>query len=309
MTITWKGSPNFDSNRTPIDRIVIHWFGVGTLEGANTMFQKAGGTSAHYGISDDRVWQWVKEEHVAYHAGNYAMNQRSIGIEHDANPEKPLSEASYQTSATLIREICNRYNIIPNRQTIIKHSEVKATQCPGTIDLDKLIALVKGNMSQVTLDSAKFEELVNKSSRLDEFTKAGYTSPAEIQKQFDDYKKALQDKQAVIDVLEIKADELRKTLNGLIASCAKALNTVQEVEQIKGSLLLVEKQLDDLDDLQRNYGELQLHSAKQVEDLNVEITRLQEIIKQQGYLEGLTDYEFIRQILKDLVRRLKAFIK
>jgi septal ring factor EnvC (AmiA/AmiB activator) len=176
----------------------------------------------------------------------------------------------------------------------------------GYIDFTNLL---KGNMNQVTLDSATFEKLVTNSSRYDEFTKAGYTSPAEIQKQFDDYKKAIEDKNNLIDVLEVKADEIRKTLNSLITACAKALNTVQEVEQVKGALLLVEKQLDDLDDLQRNYGELQLHSAKQVEDLNVEIARLQEIIKQQGYLEGLTDYDFIRQILKDLVRRLKAFIK
>jgi hypothetical protein len=147
MTITWKGSPNYDTNRKPIDRVVIHWFGMGTLEGAHSMFQKAGGTSAHYGISDSRVWQWVKEEHVAYHAGNYAMNQRSIGIEHDANPDKQLSETSYKTSAKLIADICKRYKIEPNRQNIIKHSEVKATACPGSIDLDKLIALVKGNMS------------------------------------------------------------------------------------------------------------------------------------------------------------------
>jgi hypothetical protein len=35
MTITWKGSPNRDTNRKPIDRVVIHWLGVGTLDPAN----------------------------------------------------------------------------------------------------------------------------------------------------------------------------------------------------------------------------------------------------------------------------------
>lgn len=149
ITPIWKGSPNFDTLRKPIDRIVIHWFGMGTLEGASANFQKPNGTSAHFGISDDRVWQWVKEENVAYHAGNYAMNQRSIGIEHDANPDKPLSEKSYETSASIIADLCKRYTIPLDRTHIIKHSEVKATQCPGTIDLDKLIALAKG-MSMVT---------------------------------------------------------------------------------------------------------------------------------------------------------------
>ena len=32
MDITFKGSPNYDSNRKKIDRIVVHWFGVCTLE-------------------------------------------------------------------------------------------------------------------------------------------------------------------------------------------------------------------------------------------------------------------------------------
>lgn len=150
MSIIWKGSPNFDNNRKPITMIVIHWFGMGTLEGASATFQKKPGTSAHYGISDNRVWQWVKEEHVAYHAGNYSVNQKSIGIEHDANPDKKLSEASYQTSGNLVADICKRYNIPLDRKHIIKHSEVpRATRCCGTIDIDKIISIAKGeNMSE-----------------------------------------------------------------------------------------------------------------------------------------------------------------
>lgn len=145
MTITWKGSPNYDSNRTDISVIVIHWFGMGTLSGADATFQKQNGTSAHYAVSDTTIHQYVKEEHVAYHAGNYTVNQKSIGIEHDANPDKPLSESSYQTSGKLIAEICARHNIPLDRQHIIKHSEVpRATQCSGTIDLDKLIKIAKG---------------------------------------------------------------------------------------------------------------------------------------------------------------------
>lgn len=142
MDIVWKGSPNYDTNRKPIDRVVIHWFGGGTLESANSRFQNAANqVSAHYGISNSTVWQWVKEEHVAYHAGNYAMNQRSVGIEHDANPDKPLSEESYATSAALVRQICLKYNIPMDREHIIAHKEIKATQCPGTINLDRIISM------------------------------------------------------------------------------------------------------------------------------------------------------------------------
>lgn len=145
MTIKWIGSPNFDTNRKPIDRVVIHWM-AGTLAGTDAQFQKkTPGSSAHYGIEDRNIHQYVKEENVAYHAGNYAMNQRSIGIEHSAAPDRLASEETYQTSAELVADICKRYSIPLDRTHILKHSEIKPTQCPGTIDLDKIIQLAKGN--------------------------------------------------------------------------------------------------------------------------------------------------------------------
>lgn len=145
MTIKWVGSPNFDTNRKPIDRLVIHWMS-GTLAGTDAQFQKkTPSTSAHYGIEDRNIHQYVKEENVAYQAGNYAINQRSIGIEHSAAPNRPASEETYQTSAELVADICKRYSIPLDRTHILKHSEIKATQCPGTIDLDKIIQLAKGN--------------------------------------------------------------------------------------------------------------------------------------------------------------------
>src|SRR3990167_417454 len=149
MNITWKGSPNKDANRKPIDRIVIHWFGIGTLESANARFQNASSkVSAHYGISNKTIYQWVKEDEVAYHAGNYAMNQRSIGIEHDATSQDDASphnasEDTYKTSAELVKDICNRHSIPIDREHIIGHKEVSATQCPGTLDIDRIIAMAK----------------------------------------------------------------------------------------------------------------------------------------------------------------------
>lgn len=152
MNIKWVGSPNYDTNRKPIDRVVIHWFGVGKQTGADAQFQKTasqgGGTSAHYSVEDDSVHQYVKEENVAYHAGNYAMNQRSIGIEHSAEPNRPATDLTYETAGKLLGEICKRHNIPLDRTHIIKHSEVKATQCPGTMDVDRLIAIAKQNTGE-----------------------------------------------------------------------------------------------------------------------------------------------------------------
>lgn len=142
MNIIQKPSPNQDSNRTMVDRVVIHWM-AGTLAAADAVFSKPNGTSAHYGIEDNLVHQYVEESRVAYHAGNYSMNQRSVGIEHSAQPGRDASEATYKTSGELLAGICKRHHIPLDRAHIIKHSQVVATQCPGTIDLDKLISIAQ----------------------------------------------------------------------------------------------------------------------------------------------------------------------
>lgn len=143
MNIQWMGSPNYDTNRKPITKIIIHWI-VGNLAAADATFTKtSAGTSAHYGVEDSTIHQYVLEQNVAYHAGVYSVNQESVGIEHSASPDRPASEATYKTSGQLIWEISKRYNIPLDRQHILKHSEVKATQCCGTVDVDKLISIAK----------------------------------------------------------------------------------------------------------------------------------------------------------------------
>jgi len=148
MNIIWKGSPNKDSNRLPVTKIIIHWFGDNLtthtgIGAVDNQFQKPNGTSAHYAVENTTIHQYVKETDVAYHAGNYPINQESIGIEHSAGPNRTASEDTYRTSAKLISEISKRHGVPLDRQHIKKHSEVKATQCCGSIDIDKLIALAK----------------------------------------------------------------------------------------------------------------------------------------------------------------------
>jgi hypothetical protein len=150
MSIAWVGSPNFDKGRAgnKVTGIVIHWM-AGTLAATDSVFQdKTRKTSAHYGIEDTTIHQYVSEADTAFHAGDYPTNQRTIGIEHSAQPGRDASEATYQTSARLIAEICARYGLPINAKTIVPHRSIVATQCPGTIDLGKLISLAQqgGNM-------------------------------------------------------------------------------------------------------------------------------------------------------------------
>lgn len=137
MNITWTGSPNYTIGRQghSIDFIVCHWM-AGTLSSADSVFQNTTRkTSAHYGVGQNgQVHQYVKEDNTAWHAGDWATNTLSIGIEHEGGPTIPITDSVYDTSAELISQIWKRYGIKPLR----RHSDFRSTQCPGTLDLNRL---------------------------------------------------------------------------------------------------------------------------------------------------------------------------
>ncbi len=133
---------NFDKSRKPIDRIIIHTM-VGTWLGAAARFAKYGTqVSAHYGVKlDGGLVHWLEEYWTAYHAGDYAMNQRSIGIEHEdgGNYNGTRPDTLYATSAKLVADICRFYSIPCDRTHILKHSEVHPTGCPDALDIDRIV--------------------------------------------------------------------------------------------------------------------------------------------------------------------------
>lgn len=175
MTIKWIGAHanNFEKGRQgyTVKKIVIHWI-VGKLAAADATFQDPNRiASAHYGIGNTVVHQYVKEEDTAYHAGNLTVNRQSIGIEHEGGPDLPISEETYKTSAELVADICRRYAIPVDRTHIIRHGEVKATQCPGTYDMDRLIRDVTQILAPapdtIPVKKDDFEKLVTNSRERD----------------------------------------------------------------------------------------------------------------------------------------------
>jgi hypothetical protein len=125
----------------------------GYFEGTIDLFQNsASQVSAHYLVSQEgEVVQMVREKNVAWHAGNWEYNQRSIGIEHEdkGNWNKPnwATEELYQASAALVRYLCDKYGIPKDRNHIIGHNEVPGVTkpCPGQYwDWDYFMGLIKG---------------------------------------------------------------------------------------------------------------------------------------------------------------------
>ncbi|MDQ0579396.1 N-acetylmuramoyl-L-alanine amidase [Streptomyces rishiriensis] len=115
----------------PVDRVVIHV--TQTLYAkALTVFQNPRKkVSAHYLVRsvDGHVAQCVREADVAWHAGNWDYNTRSIGIEHEGWVDRPafFTDALYEGSARLTASVCDRYGIPKDRAHIIGHYEVPGT--------------------------------------------------------------------------------------------------------------------------------------------------------------------------------------
>lgn len=279
MQLTWIGSPNYDTNRTPVDEIFIHWI-VGTLASADAQFQKANGTSAHYGIEDDQVHQYVKEEHVAYHAGVYSHNQRSIGIEHSADQNRPASEQTYQTSGKLIAEICKRHSIPLDREHIRGHKEVRATQCPGTMDIDKLIRIAKENSTDPLQEClTQHTQLVNELEDVKK-TIAGHKSRATTMEQERDSARGelaveKEKHKQTKDQLAVKETEYYAERETLLARIDELSKGVPDMDLIRAEY---ETQLGVLRDSQ---DKLQ----KKLNDANIQIAKLNQPVKDLPFWE------------------------
>ena len=118
----------------PVDMIVIHDI-EGSTASAITAFQDpARHGSAHYVISyQGKVYQMVLESNIAWHAGNWDYNTRSIGIEHEGYAWTPglYRLAEYRASAHVAASICSRWGVQLDRSHVIGHNQVPDPNHPG----------------------------------------------------------------------------------------------------------------------------------------------------------------------------------
>ncbi|MFB0614991.1 N-acetylmuramoyl-L-alanine amidase [Streptomyces sp. AGS-58] len=126
------GASNYTLSSRPasyaIDRVIIHVTQEtynDTLAIFNDPLRQV---SAHYLVrsADGHVAQCVREADVAWHAGNWTYNTRSIGIEHEGWVDQPgyFTNALYAESAKLTAAICAKYGIPRDREHIIGHYQV-----------------------------------------------------------------------------------------------------------------------------------------------------------------------------------------
>lgn len=109
--ISWVGSPNHYNGRNghTISHITLHIM-VGTLAGTDSVFQRTGYASAHYGIGGNgEIHQYVSESDGSWSDANYASNNSTVSIEHEGGiAGVPCTRACMDASARLCADIARR---------------------------------------------------------------------------------------------------------------------------------------------------------------------------------------------------------
>ncbi|MFE9438796.1 N-acetylmuramoyl-L-alanine amidase [Streptomyces sp. NPDC006602] len=133
----WQPATTYNytvSNRPtahPVNHVIIHVTQETYVDTLAIFQNPQKKVSAHYLVrsADGHVAQCVREADVAWHAGNWDFNTRSIGIEHEGWVDRPayFTDALYEQSARLTAAICTSYGIPKDRAHIIGHYEVPGT--------------------------------------------------------------------------------------------------------------------------------------------------------------------------------------
>ncbi|MGW4799189.1 N-acetylmuramoyl-L-alanine amidase [Nonomuraea sp. NPDC004297] len=124
------------ARKRAVDYIVIHDT-EGGYQGIPSMIRNPKYVSWHYTIRsrDGHVAQHVRTNDIAWHAGNWDVNTRSIGIEHEGYLAKGgawYTEAMYRASARLVKYLAGQYDIPLNRAHVLGHDNVPGTT-PQTV--------------------------------------------------------------------------------------------------------------------------------------------------------------------------------
>ena len=125
-----------------VDHVVVHYTGTDASAHNNLLYfsRNAARASAHYFVDrDGTLRQSVPESDTAWHAGKFAMNQRSVGIE-CVSAGEDFSEGQVATLAALVQDLMARYGIPASG--VIRHYDVTGKECPAPyVDQGKWDAL------------------------------------------------------------------------------------------------------------------------------------------------------------------------
>lgn len=173
----------------------------GTLAGTDTQFQKyenvvdgrGDGSASNYGVGQNAVHQYVRERDYQQADGDTSSNRWGISIEHEGSVTSPATQAVMDLSARLLVEIAKRYgwtqyvaytddpkvfrelpdatqlSIIttfaaqnPTRRLVFPHDAWAATECPGVLPWQSIIAAANKELAGVTPDPDPSEIILSR---------------------------------------------------------------------------------------------------------------------------------------------------
>ncbi len=135
MNIIQDQSPNYTKGRMGkvVDTIILHSTFGSYWGSVNWLRNSTSKVSSHYIISrDGEIRKLVSESDTAWHSGNRAVNEQSIGIETTDDKSKDITQKAKDALISLVADIKKRHNI----KAIKYHREIVPTACPF-LNIDK----------------------------------------------------------------------------------------------------------------------------------------------------------------------------
>lgn len=199
---------NFERTREKIELIVLHWSAGESLSQTDTKFTNPNRlASVHFAIENVDIHNYVKEDQTAYHSGSAGVDRRSLGIICIGGPNLPISDATYQTTTLLIEELCRKLRIPIDRDHIKGHREISEGQCPGSLDLERIVKDAKALSPQSIMDKLQQEKEQLRNQFIDE-KKKNDTSEA----RFEELRGLIANKDEDIIALNVRVHELKANL-------------------------------------------------------------------------------------------------
>lgn len=143
-TISWAGAKHWSSGRQGEDWIalVIHISECSTLSQIDNTFWGTREASAHYGVGNSAIHQYVSLSDTAWAVGNWSWNKRTVSIEHVGTTSNPPSRATLDRSAQLMAALARMKQwpelVLGTNAGI--HKWYSATTCPASLDVKYLIS-------------------------------------------------------------------------------------------------------------------------------------------------------------------------
>lgn len=114
----------------PVDFVTVHDIEGTAADAIGIFWDNTSQVSVHYVVdTDGTVYQTLREKDVAWQAGNYWYNQRSVGIEHtgfDATGYQWYNATEYLGSAKLAAYLLTKYGIPLDHDHVMSHGTTPA---------------------------------------------------------------------------------------------------------------------------------------------------------------------------------------